>query len=88
MVGGIRSRMPPGTMPRKEINVANACRRHLSAIRSAIRVRWQRMAAVGAENLCHVGGFPPERGRFSQAPGVRRAGPGSGGGGMIFRLWA
>ena len=41
--------------------------------------------AEGAENLCHLGKGPAERGR---AFGMRRAGLGPTGGGMIFGLWA
>jgi hypothetical protein len=39
--------------------------------------RW----AVGAENLCHLGGCPA-------ASGAGLAGAGLAGGGMIFGLWA
>ena len=39
----------------------------------------------GAENLCHLGKGPTERGG---AFGMRRAGLGPTGGGMIFGLWA
>jgi hypothetical protein len=38
-----------------------------------------------AENLCHLGKAPAERGRTF---GMRRAGLGPAGGGMIFGLWA
>ena len=51
-------------------------------------LRPRHSAAVGAENLCHLGRCPSERGRFGQALGVCQAGLGSTEGGMIFGLWA
>ena len=43
------------------------------------------MLPEGAENLCHQDIGPAEHGR---AFGMRRAGHGPTGGGMIFGLWA
>jgi hypothetical protein len=72
--------------------LATASSQTFSRVAAASRSRLNSAAAVAtreepdsAENLCHLGKGPAERGR---AFGMRRGGLGPAGGGMIFGLWA